>query len=211
MIIMAGQSNPFWHYSAGKWPGSVGLLFCPSYFKLNFLQEWFPYALDNGAFTAWTKQHPWCAKSWIDMLQLARMSGKTPVWALVPDVVGNRNETLANWGRFASVIGSFGWTKAFAVQDGMNPKDVPEDASVIFVGGTTEWKWRNLEMWAKSFPRIHVGRVNSIRRLVTCEKFNVESVDGTGWFRDPSDPNKLKALKHWFEGFRPEHPELNYE
>ena len=30
---------------------------------------------------------------------------------------------------------------------------------------------------------VHVGRVNSMKRLRVCEDLGVDSVDGTGWFR----------------------------
>lgn len=37
--------------------------------------------------------------------------------------------------------------------------------------------------WCSRFPRVHVGRVNTYRRLVQCEEAGAESCDGTGWTR----------------------------
>lgn len=82
---------------------------------------------------------------------------------------------------------------AFAAQDGMTPADVPSDADVVFVGGSTSWKWANLRMWTDNFPRVHVGRVNSRRLLEQAEQAGAESCDGTGWFRDPERTAELEA------------------
>jgi hypothetical protein len=55
------------------------------------------------------------------------------------------------------------------------------------VGGTTDWKWATVEMWAKEFPRVHVLRVNSPSKLDYLESLGVESCDGTGWNRGNRD------------------------
>ena len=211
MMIMSGQSNPMWHYAAGRWPGSVGLLLGPAYFRKQALRPWLPYALDNDAFTAWRSGKPWSESAWMEMLLWARMTGYRPLWAIVPDVVANRQATLDNWSRYASAIDSIGWPKAFAVQDGMTPDDVPGDAAVVFVGGSDEFKWRTASMWTVHFPRVHVGRVNSVEKMSFCEDIGVESVDGTGWFKDPSRDDKLPALMNWLEGHRTKQLELFHE
>lgn len=69
----------------------------------------------------------------------------------------------------------------------MTPHDVPDDAEVVFVGGTTKWKWRNLRTWTDNFPRVHVGRVNSERLLWMAHESGAQSCDGTGWLRGGDD------------------------
>lgn len=64
-------------------------------------------------------------------------------------------------------------------------------------------------MWCKNFKRVHVGRVNNERRLQYCEDIGAESVDGTGWFRDKSDPKKMPVMLKWLDGIRDNEPELN--
>ncbi len=86
---------------------------------------------------------------------------------------------------------------AIAVQDGMTPSDVPKEASVIFVGGTTSWKWRNLKTWTENFPRVHVGRVNTYKLLWMAHDAGAESADGTGWFR--GDAKQLAGLTKYLE------------
>jgi hypothetical protein len=65
----------------------------------------------------------------------------------------------------------------------MTPQDVPSDADVIFVGGSTDWKRRTMSMWCEVFDRVHVGRINTERWLWECDEAGAESCDGTGWFR----------------------------
>lgn len=207
-MMMCGQSNPLWHYAAGRWPGRVGLLLGPSYFKKQAIRQWLPYALDNDAFSAWTSGKPWSESAWLDMLQWSRMVQWRPLWALVPDVVANREATLERWEQYSGLVEKAGFCKAFAVQDGMSALDVPKNADVVFVGGTNRFKWGTVKMWSDSFERIHVGRVNNAEKVWLCEDLGVESVDGTGWFRDPSDPTKLPALMDWLEGTRNEIDEL---
>ena len=78
----------------------------------------------------------------------------------------------------------------------MTPADVPSEAEVVFVGGTKEWKLRNLTMWTESFDRVHVGAINSFKVLLRCQELGVESTDGTGWFRGPK---MTEALERYFK------------
>ncbi len=154
-----------------------------------------PYALDNGAFPAWTNGRAWEPQPWLDLLGWARQSGQRPLWVLVPDVVGDRAATIAAWHRWAPVAAAYGWPLAFAAQDGMSFDDVPADAAVVFLGGSTEWKWASVSAWCARFPRVHVGRVNTYRWLRVCEDAGAESVDGTGWFRGRNA--QVEGLKQW--------------
>lgn len=172
------------------------------------LRPWLPFALDNDAYTAWTSGLPWDEAAWRDMLRAVAQSGLAPLWALVPDVVADRDGTLERWERYHGTVAHYGWRTAIAVQDGMVPADVPPSAGIIFIGGTTSWKWRSLPIWTEAFPgRVHVGRVNELERLFICERLGVASVDGTGWMRATTDGRQGQALEAWLEGVEP-HPEL---
>jgi hypothetical protein len=130
------------------------------------------------------------------------MSKWKPRWVLCPDEVGDRERTLWLWSQFAPRLRRYGWPLAFACQDGMTPKDVPRGAEVAFLGGKTQWKWRNVAFFAASLPRIHVGRVNMAHRLEYCERLGVESVDGTGYFRGGETSWKANALVDFLDGHR---------
>ncbi len=207
MMLMCGQSNPVWHYWAGIHPGRVGVLVGPSYHRKLKMRKWMPFALDNDAFISFTSGQPWNVALWREMLQWARMTGQKPLWTLVPDVVADREATLKNWTRYAPEAASFGWPLAFAVQDGMTPADVPSDADVIFVGGSDGFKYRTLPIWTDEFEDVHVGRVNEVYRLQTCQRLRVKSADGSGWFKDT---RRMSDLERWMNDETEEHPELTY-
>ena len=207
MMLIMGQSNRIWHYWAGKYRGSVGVLIGPSYGKKVPLDKWMPFVLDNDAFTCWKKQTEWPVAPWRSMIMWVRMTGLRPIFAAVPDVVANRDATIESWRKYSPFVKKLGWPTAFCVQDGMTEKDVP-DCDVVFVGGTDRWKFPNLRRWTEHFPRVHCARVNSIEKIQMCAELGCESVDGTGWFRDPSRMDKIPAIEAFIEGFRRDDPKL---
>jgi hypothetical protein len=166
---------------ARRFPGKIGHLFSPGAQRGPI--PYIPFALDNERFTAFKHGTPWDESKWVKLLEWAKASITQPMWALVPDRVGNKTATLEDWKVYSPVLKAYGWPLAFAVQDGMAVSDVPRDADVIFVGGSTQWKWRTMLMWAREFARVHIGRVNEYRRLWQCHEAGIESVDGTGWMR----------------------------
>lgn len=182
-------------YLAGRYPGRIGHLFSPGAQRGPY--SFIPYALDNERFSAWSSGKPWDEAKWVRMLDWAKLSGQRPLWALVPDVVADRDATLADWRKYAPQLARYGWPLAFAVQDGMTKSDVPSDADVVFVGGSTEWKWRTVRTWCGEFERAHVGRVNTYRRLWDCHDAGAESGDGTGWTR--GDQRQIRGLKAYLE------------
>lgn len=200
MIMLGNDGSGFTHYAAGRFPGRIGWLQGPRHWKNP--PRWIPYACDNDAFTC---RENWSESAWLEMLWKARLNACKPLWILVPDVVADRSGTIERWFRYAPAAKACGWPLAFAVQDGMTERDVPPAAEVVFVGGTTEWKWRTLPQWKAAFPRVHVGRVNNIDRLWLCEDLKVESVDGTGWTKNPNRQDQLPALLEWLEGKRRPH------
>lgn len=202
---------------AGKYPEQLGHLIGPEpgAWRTPFL----PYALDNGAFGAWKAGDRFRQVPWIGLLdkaaEHAAAGGAPPRWILVPDVVANREETLAKWRGWHLTLRRWypGWALAFAVQDGMTVEDVPADADVVFIGGTTLWKRRNIGRFSARFPRVHVGRINSYKWLWVCAELGVESCDGTGWLRGDQDQldGLRRFLAEWAAGDRQRpgrHPEL---
>jgi hypothetical protein len=206
MVMPANNSSSIVHFWAGRYPGRIGWLVGPTAMPKTKLRPWMPFALDNDAFSAWTKATEWDADAWVKMLGTVRASGLSPRWVLVPDVVCDRDATLRNWDRYAPVAASYGWPLAIAVQNGMTPADLPPDC-VVFVGGSSDWKWQSLPMWVATGRRVHVGRVNEI--LHTCERLGVESVDGTGWMSASEHGRQAKALAAWLAGEMPPHDELD--
>lgn len=182
IVMVANNSGREARRLASSHPGRIGHLYGPGGWRGPFPE--FPYALDNGAFPAFSKGTAWSARPFLDLCHRAKAAGIPPQWVAVPDVVCDRDATLASWYRWAPHLRTrYGWPLAFVVQDGMQKGDVPGEAAVIFVGGSTEWKQKTAAYWCQHFPRVHVGRVNGERDLWRYHRAGAESCDGTGWFR----------------------------
>ena len=193
MIVMpANNRGIVAGWLAGRFPGFVGHLYSPG--GISSLYDFIPFALDNGRFSVWAAGKEWDESAFVGMLDRVSGSGpgKAPRWVLVPDLVGDRDGTLREWDRWCVRIQGYGWPLAFAVQDGMTPDDVPAEADVVFVGGSTDWKRRTIRLWCESFERVHVGRINTDKWLWECAEAGAESCDGTGWMR--GDQRQLAGL-----------------
>lgn len=201
MIVMpANNSSGIVHFLAGKYPGKLGWIMSPGGFKEP--RSWLPYVVDNGAFTAWEANREWKEEPFFDLLDRCQLSRFKPDWVTVPDAVGDREQTLWLWRQYERRVRQYGWRLAFVVQDGMTPNDVPESADVVFVGGSTKWKWRNVALFCATFPRVHVGRVNWVDKLEYCERVGAESCDGTGFFRGGPDSIQAQQLADFVAGVR---------
>lgn len=181
-------------YLAGKFKDSIGLLVSPN--GIRYFPELIPYALDNGAYYAFTNKTEWDEKEFYKMLDKIP-SYKKPLWVACPDKVADKDETLRMWDRHSIRIKEWGFPLAFVVQDGMQAKDVPSEAEVIFMGGSFEWKWKMLPEFCKIGKRVHCGRVNSYEGLWICDENGVESCDGTGWVR--GGIKRLQPLINYLE------------
>lgn len=208
VIMLANNTGIQVGFLAGRFPGRIGHLFSPGAQRGPY--PFVPYALDNGAYGAFTANREWDENAWCGLLEWARISGQKPLWTLVPDVVGNRVGTLRKWDMFHDVARRYKWPLAFAVQDGMRPKDVPKSAEVVFVGGSTDWKWSTVPLWCAHFPRVHVGRVNEYSKLWVCHNAGAESVDGTGWMREPGG-RQYRGLVAYLEETSGERRKLKQE
>ncbi len=166
---------------ARAYPGLVGHLYSPGAQRGPLAD--FQYALDNDRYSAWSKGKEWDREKWLKLLNWAASKDQCPLWCVVPDVVTDRIGTLRDWEIYRSVVAGFGFRLAFAVQDGMSASDVPDDADVVFVGGSTEWKWSTMRGWCRDFPHVHVARVNTYKLLYRCYDAGAKSTDGTGFTR----------------------------
>tara|TARA_R110001632_G_scaffold81753_1_gene181817 strand:- start:592 stop:1224 length:633 start_codon:yes stop_codon:yes gene_type:complete len=181
MIVMPSANTGFdCGVFFGKYPDRMGHLFTPID-KNGEPRTEYKWAIDNGVFGAWNAGEEWSGDAFYSFLE--KYSWLNPEWVAVPDWVADREMTLSLWEKHSPAIQAFGLPMAFVAQDGMTPDDVPSSASVVFMGGSTEWKWKNLTTFTANFPRVHVGRVNAYRLLWMAHEAGAESCDGTGWFR----------------------------
>lgn len=107
------------------------------------------------------------------------------LFAVAPDVVGDARATIARSAPWLPLIRELGYPAAYVLQDGHEAFTPPwADFDVAFVGGSTEFKLgpvaRDLVLEAKSRGVwVHMGRVNSRKRLFYAVVLGCDSVDGT--------------------------------
>jgi hypothetical protein len=203
IVMPANSTGWFWHCLARE-TGRIGHLYSPGAQRGPF--PWFPFALDNGAFSCWDRHanvfdfDKWnlIEPKWQRMIEWAGLGAQTPRWAIVPDVPGNAEATLERWGKYVQRVHDCEINAAIAVQDGMTVEQVKAlrpGPVVICVGGTDEFKWGTLQQWTANFPRVHVLRVNQPDKLNFLESLGVESCDGTGWNR--GNRKQTKGVEEW--------------
>jgi len=197
IIYLGNHSSLEFGYLQGKY-GNMGWLLSPKSLPKTKLRNFIPVAFDNDAYSV-KEGEEWNEEAWYSMLSKMEKDKVTPEFVLIPDVVGDKRRTLENFFVYREAVSRRGWPVAMAVQDGMVPQDVPCTVDVIFVGGTTSWKWKSLPMWTQAFPRVHCGRVNSLEKLKLCKELGVESVDGTHWFRFRKPEEYLQDFINFFE------------
>jgi len=164
-----------------EFPGRLGVLLTPGHWKH---PGNVPFVLDNGRYSTWSSSKAWDEDQYIDFLNLACDVGVDPDWIVVPDVVKDGEGTLKEWELWYDRLEGYGWKMALAVQDGMTVDDVlglNDQPDLIFIGGSTEWKWRTAKQWAGSFDRVHIGRVATVKRLWMTQRAGAESSDSNIW------------------------------
>jgi hypothetical protein len=186
MVMPANQTNELVHLWAGMYSG-VGHLYTPA--RKERVRPWLPYALDNGRFAEAVNGLPFDESGWLAHVERYVSLEQRPLWLVVPDVPFDGPATLEWWDRWEPKCRSFGVPLAIAVQNRITIADVRprlQAGDVVFVGGDTEWKWATAEAWCKDWPHVHVGRVNSPKRLYDLHRWGCASCDGSGWFRGKS-------------------------
>lgn len=150
-----------------------------------------PWAADNGRFSAPQDYTDAKYLAW-----LARMPVDSCLFATAPDVVGDAVATLLLSGPMYGPIRALGYPVALVAQDGLErlPEMIPwHDIVALFIGGTTAWKLgpaaEGLAREAKARGKwVHMGRVNSLRRMRYAESIGCDSADGTVLKHDPNRP-----------------------
>lgn len=143
----------------------------------------FPYAIDNGAWSAYIQGKEFNAQGFEALI---RKAGAGADWAVLPDIVAGGHLSLELSVKWMRRVLNEVPMALLAVQDGMGPDDVRGflgDRVGIFVGGTTPFKLNTMEAWAALGREVgcwvHVGRVNTAKRIRACSAAGVTSFDGT--------------------------------
>lgn len=161
-----------------------------------------PFGIDNGCFLGLDE------KAFVRLVKRSLTYG--PEWIVQPDFVAKAGMTIMSfdwwltwWGEHGIDLADVELPLAIVGQDGMEDLDWDHwfgYARCFFIGGSTEWKLSNaaadLAIEAKRRGMwVHMGRVNSIRRLSYAWSIGCDSVDGSGYSRF-SETFLPKALDH---------------
>lgn len=155
------------------------------------------WAADNGCFN-----HP--NRTPVELLTwLERLPRRDALFFPAPDVVGNAQLTIERSLPVLPQIRELGFKAAFVAQNGIENTVIPWDEfDCLFIGGDTEFKLseqsRELVTEAKDRNKwVHMGRVNSYRRLKLADDWGCDSADGT-YLRFTGPPGVENILK-WLQ------------
>lgn len=160
------------------------------------------WALDNGAWSAFKAGTAFNAPAYCRAVQEAGRLDFVVCPDVVMDAEGTR-DLSALW---------LPWTLANAdaarvllpVQNGMENDALPLSPTVgVFVGGDDRWKEQTLPLWRRRTDEagayLHVGRVNTARRLESCVANRVDSCDGSGASRFSVHAEKIEGWRRGAE------------
>lgn len=142
---------------------------------------------------------------------MIRRHGKhPPAFITVPDVVCDFEKTMDLYYDWHKEVGGRGLARCLVLQNGIEKyierfgwNALPwEDVEAVFIGGDTPFKFCEEVRWivraAKTEGKwVHMGRVNSVKRMRYAMQIGCDSCDGSGMARFPNAVlfPMLKALK----------------
>lgn len=191
MLLMLGKSPSSKDVVAHRTHPNLGTLVTPSNGAVPVPS--IPWACDNDAFNGFSEA------AFVAMLNRVR-SVEGCLWVAVPDVVADAGATLEQFDDWRAEVAGRNYPVALVGQDGMTPDDVPwPSIDCLFIGGSTEWKLgpaaRQLASEATARGKlVHMGRVNTWRRMRYARAIGCDSFDGTKFARF-TDTYLEKALE----------------
>lgn len=145
------------------------------------------WAADNDAFGNFNRDR------FLRMLDAIAKAATPPKFVTVPDVVCNHNATMDRWMEWSPEFRSRGIPRALVLQNGIErfpPEYGPpwNCVDALFIGGDNAFKFSGWVRHAVSLANyagiwVHMGRVNSVKRLDYARRIGCDSVDGSGMSR----------------------------
>lgn len=158
------------------------------------------WAADNGCYAQGERFN---AGDWLEWLARMRPHRATCLFAVAPDVFGDWRATWERSAPYLPTIRQLGYPAAYVAQDG-TPLDLldRDDFDVLFIGGSNDWLTSEsayeLAERAKQQGRwVHLGRVNTLRRLTGARVSQFDSADGT--FVKFGPDRNLPVLYDWLD------------
>lgn len=178
----------------------VGVMLQPRNGYLDVLPDLPCWAADNGCFSQGDSFSLDKFYRWLDRVPLDRC-----LFATAPDVFSDAVATLARSMPELPELRRRGHRAAFVLQNGAERTGIPWDATdAIFIGATDEWKLgpeaRGLVREARRRGKwVHMGRVNSEKRLRYAAMIGCHSADGTYLkFRNRKGRDGMIDIRKWF-------------
>lgn len=148
------------------------------------------FCLDNSVFTGAFQE-----EKWIKRIESIRPYKDKCLFVTIPDVVKDCIATLEQFSYYRNMVKDF--PVAFVSQDGISKfaHKIPwDDFDCVFVGGSDEHKlgkevWWVIEQARKRNKWIHIGRVNSVSRMM--KFYMADSWDGTCLSFCPSNAKRF--------------------
>lgn len=176
MIVLVHTAHPQAASHAGP---NFGRLLSPRQFSRarDTADAGIPWACDNDAYSGFDRRL-FSAMLW----RVSDLPGC--LFVTSPDVVGDWRATRDQFDWWEMWLRLTGQPIAYVLQDGQPAAAVPwERIHALFVGGTTEYKLSaEAEVLVREGKRrglwVHMGRVNSRRRLHYARAIGCDSVDG---------------------------------
>lgn len=157
------------------------------------------YALDNGAWSAFQQRTSFDASAFMAAVEKV---GENADWIVLPDIVLGGKASLELSLSWLEKLKGLPTRVLIAVQNGMEVDDVRPYLNPmvgLFVGGDTAWKEQATPLWGSLARRrncyLHVGRVNTQRRISICAAAGADSFDGTSVSRYAVTMRPLDAAR----------------
>lgn len=140
------------------------------------------WAADTGCFS---KPHEHDDDKYLAWLKKENHRRDACLFATAPDVYGDADATLQVALPMFDRIRGIGYKAALVCQDNLKSENVPWGLfDVFFLGGKDDW--RNSEAFRELVKEavdrglwVHMGRVNSLKRMRYAKSLGCKSVDGT--------------------------------
>jgi len=177
---------------------NLGYMITPQSMQPERVFQHLPYVADNAAYSNWNE------KKFLNMLWKITKYKNKPKFVACPDVVGDAKKTADRFDYWQPLLRELSLPVALVLQDGQEWIGVPnwKEFEVVFIGGSTKFK---LGGWVREFIKrakehgkhIHMGRVNSEKRVAYAKKIGCDSIDGTcfSMFPDTYIPRFLRFLE----------------
>lgn len=159
----------------------VGLMAQPRNAAHRHVQHYQWWAADNACYAHPDAFNPDAWLRWLSCIP--RRDGC--LFAVAPDVLGDADATLDRARPWLPHLRRLGYPAALVAQDGATPQSLPWlEFDCLFLGGSTQWKLSaaagHVAAEARAHGKhVHMGRVNSLRRLQAAQLMGCHSVDGT--------------------------------